>query len=163
MKRQRKKHTKPFRPWDKTRIDKERKLMDTYGLRRKKELWRVESILRNYRRMARNLAAKIDKEQEKVLLDKVFREGLLEKGQELDDVLALNTEKLLERRLQTMVFRKNLSTTPKQARQLIVHGHIAVDDRRIVWPSMIINRELEDKIKFYGKSKIKSVKDGKTK
>lgn len=163
MKRQRKKHTKPFRPWDKTRIDEERKLMDTYGLRRKKELWRMESILRNYRRMARNLAAKIDKKQEKVLLDKVYREGLLEKGQELDDVLALNTEKLLERRLQTMVFRKKLSTTPKQARQLIVHGHIAVDDRRIVWPSMIINRELEDKIKFYGKTKVKTVKDGKTK
>ena len=163
MKRQRKKYTKPFRPWDKTRIEDERKIMDSYGLKRKKEMWKLESILRNYRQMARNLAASVDKEQEKILLDKLYREGLLQKNAGLDDVLALNIEKLLERRLQTMVFRKNLATTPKQARQLIVHGHIAVEGRRAVWPNTIINRALEDKISFYNKSKIKGVKIGETK
>jgi len=163
MKRQRKKYTKPFRPWDKTRIEDERKIMDSYGLKRKKEMWKLESILRNYRQMARNLAASVDKEQEKILLDKLYREGLLQKNAGLDDVLALNIEKLLERRLQTMVFRKNLATTPKQARQLIVHGHIAVEGRRVVWPNTIINRALEDKISFYNKSKIKGVKIGETK
>ena len=163
MKRQKKKYTKPFRPWDKTRIEQERKIMDTHGLRRKKELWRLESILRNYRQMGRKLAANIDKEQEKILLDKLYREGLLQKNAGLDDVLALNIEKLLERRLQTMVFRKNIATTPRQARQFIVHGHIAVGGRRVVWPNTIINRAMEDKINFYQKSKVKGVKIGKTK
>ena len=88
---------------------------------------------------------------------------MLQKNAELDDVLALNIEKLLERRLQTMVFRKNIATTPRQARQFIVHGHIAVEGRRVVWPNTIINRALEDKINFYQKSKVKGVKIGKTK
>lgn len=158
MKRQKRKYTKPFRPWDKTRIEEEAKLMNDYGLRRKKELWRLESIIRNYRGTARQLAAKLDKEQEKILLDKLFRDGLLKKDAELDDVLALNLERLLERRLQTMVFRKKISTTPKQARQFIVHGHIAVGGRKVRWPNMLINRAMEDKISFYEKSKIKGVK-----
>jgi small subunit ribosomal protein S4 len=161
MRRQRKKYSKPLKPWDKVRIEEERKLMDDYGLRRKRELWLLESILRNYRRMARNLAASIDKEKEKILLDKLYREGLLKKNAGLDDVLALNIEKLLERRLQTMVFRKGFSSTPKQARQFIVHGHIAVDNRKIVWPSMLISRDLEDKINFYGRSKVRGVKSEK--
>jgi small subunit ribosomal protein S4 len=161
MRKQRKKYSKPLKPWDKVRIEEERKLMDDYGLRRKRELWLLESILRNYRRMARNLAASIDKEKEKILLDKLYREGLLKKNAGLDDVLALNIEKLLERRLQTMVFRKGFSSTPKQARQFIVHGHIAVDNRKIVWPSMLISKDLEDKINFYGRSKVKGVKSEK--
>lgn len=158
MKRQAKKYIKPFRPWDKTRIEEERKLMNDYGLRRKKELWRMESIIRNYRRIARQLAANPDKEKEKMFLDKLFADGLLKKGADLDDILELNIGDILERRLQTIVMRKNISTTAKQARQFIVHGHIAVNERRVVWPSMLINRAMEDKIKFYGKSKIKDVK-----
>jgi len=158
MRRQKKKYVKPFRPWDKTRIEKERKLMDEYGLRRKKELWRMESIIRNYRRMARYLAAHPDKEKEEMLLTKLFNDGFLKKGADLDDILELNIIGILERRLQTMVMRKNISTTAKQARQFIVHGHIAVNERRIVWPNMLINRAMEDKIKFYERSKIKGVK-----
>ncbi len=50
MKKQRKKYERPKRPWDKERIESEKKLKETYGLRRKNEIWRAESILRNYRR-----------------------------------------------------------------------------------------------------------------
>ena len=74
MKRQQKKYEKPLRPWDKGRIETEKKLKQDYGLRRKKEIWRAESILRNYRRLARNLAAKRDKPKEKILLDKLTQE-----------------------------------------------------------------------------------------
>jgi small subunit ribosomal protein S4 len=151
VKRQKKKYEKPFRPWDRTRIEAEKKIKQNYGLRRKKEIWRAESILRNYRRQARNLAAKKDKEKEKILLDKLVKIGLLNTGADLDDVLALNVEKLLERRLQTLTFKKGIARTPKQARQLIVHGHVAIDGRRVRWPGVIVPVSEEGKIKFYGK------------
>jgi len=158
MKKSKKKFEKPLRPWDKTRIDEERKIVQDYGLRRKKEIWKAESILRNYRRIARTLAASRNKEKEKILLDKLFRIGLISKGDDLDDVLALTIEKLLERRLQTLVLKKGLAQTPVQARQFVVHGHIAVDGRKIRWPSMIIPISEENKISLYEKSKIKGVK-----
>jgi len=149
MRRLKKKYKKPRKPWDKARIEKEKELMKKYGLRRKREIWRAEAILRNFRRRARELAAKKDKEAEKILLDKLYRLGLLGKNATLDDVLSLTIEDILERRLQTMVFKKNLANTPKHARQLIVHGHIAVDGRRTIYPSFLVTRELEDKISFY--------------
>ena len=158
MKKQKKKFEKPLRPWDKTRIEEERKIVQTYGLRRKREIWRTESILRNYRRIARNLAAKRDKEKEKILLDKLFRMGLISKDANLDDVLALTIEKLLDRRLQTLVFKKGLASTPKQARQFIIHGHIALDGRRVKWPSTIVLITEENKISLYEKSTKKGVK-----
>jgi small subunit ribosomal protein S4 len=134
MKRQKKKYEKPLRPWDRTRLEAEKKIKQNYGLRRKKEIWRAESILRNYRRLARNLAAKKDKEKEKILLDKLVKIGLLNPTADLDDVLALTVENLLDRRLQTLTYRKGISKTAKQARQLIVHGHIAINGRRVRWP-----------------------------
>ena len=158
MKKQKKKFEKPLRPWDKTRIEEERKIVQSYGLRRKREIWRTESILRNYRRIARNLAARRDKEKEKILLDKIFKMGLISKDANLDDVLVLTIENLLERRLQTLVFKKGLASTPKQARQFIVHGHVAVDGRIVKWPSMIIPISEENKISLYEKSKTKGVK-----
>lgn len=154
MKRQKKKFEKPLRPWDRVRIESDKKIIKDYGLRRKKEIWRAENIIRNYRRLARNLAARRDKEKEKILLDKIFRMGLISKDASLDDVLALTVEKILERRLQTFVFKKGLASTLRQARQFIVHGHITLDGRRIKWPSVLIQTDEENKIGVHGKSKI---------
>jgi len=155
MKKQKRKFERPLKLWSKTRIEEEKKLLRDYGLRRKHEIWRAESILRNYRRIARGLAARKDKEMEKILLDKLFNMGLIKKDASLDDVLALTIERSLDRRLQTLVFRKGLANTLKQARQYIVHGHIAVDNRKVMWPSMIVEVDKEGKIGFYEKSKIK--------
>jgi small subunit ribosomal protein S4 len=155
MKKQRKKFERPLKPWEKERRETERKLLQDYGLRRKHEIWRLESILRNYRRIARNLAARRDKEKEKILLDKLFKMGLINKDASLDNVLALKIENILDRRLQTLVFRKGLANTPKRARQFIVHGHIALDSRRTRWPSMLVPIDEEGKIGFYEKSKMK--------
>jgi small subunit ribosomal protein S4 len=150
MKRQKSKYETPKRPWDKANLEAEKKIKQEYGLRRKKELWREESILRNYRRLARNLAASRDLDKEKILIDKLVKIGLLHPSADLDDVLALRTESILERRLQTLVFKKGLATTVKQARQLIVHGHIAVDGRKSKWPGMIVQVADDGKIGFYG-------------
>ena len=155
MKRQRKKYEKPLRPWDKTGIEIEKKLKKDYGLRRKREIRVAESILRNYRGLARDLAAKKNKEKEKILLDKVVKMGLINPDASLDNVLALTVEKILDRRLQTLVYKKGLCHSLGQARQYIVHGHIAVNGRRIRWPSLLVPLSEESKISFYEKSKIR--------
>ena len=155
MKRQQKKFARPLRPWSRSNIEAEKKIKQDYGLRRKKEIWRAESILRNYRRIARSLAAKRDKEKEKILLDKLLKMGLIKTESSLDNVLALNIENILERRLQTLVFKRGLAHTPKQARQMIVHGHVALDGRRTRWPSVLVPLSEEGKISLYEKSKLK--------
>jgi small subunit ribosomal protein S4 len=155
MRKIKKKYQKPRSRWDSERIKKENELMKTYGLSEKSDVWKVESILRSFRRRARGLAAKRDKVQEKILIDKLHRMGLLEKDAGLDAVLSLTSENLLERRLQTLVFKKSLSNTIRHARQLITHGHIIVDGRKIVYPSFIVTRELEDKIVLYKNPNLK--------
>jgi len=150
-----KKLKKPRAPWDKERINKENELIKVYGLRRKREIWKAESSLRSFRGRARDLAAKKGKTQEKVLLEKLHKMGLLGKDASLDDVLGLTVENILDRRLQTFVFKNKLANTLKQARQLITHGHVAVDGRRIIYPSFTITRDLEKKISMYSGSSIK--------
>jgi len=139
-----------MRLWDRARIEAEKKIEQSYGLRRKKELWRAESILRNYRGIARGLAASKDKEKEKILIAKLAKMGLLSLTASLDDVLALTVENLLERRLQTLAYRKGLAKTAKEARQMIVHGHVAVNEKRVVWPGMLVMLDDESRIKYYG-------------
>ena len=72
----------------------------------------------------------------------------------LEDVLALETEDVLERRLQTQVHKKKLSNSLKHARQLIVHGHIAINDRRVTIPSYKVSLEEERGIGYYGHASI---------
>lgn len=145
MKRFRKKYKKPFKPFDKERIQKEKELMKKYGLRRKKEIWKAETILRNFRRIARKLRAERSEKLEKDLLQKLHKLGILE-SENIEDVLNLNVEDILKRRLQTIVYTKGLARTPKHARQLIVHGHILINGRKVTFPSYLVTKFEEDKI-----------------
>src|SRR3990172_8373778 len=126
MKRQQKKYERPLRPWDRSRIEAEKKIKKDYGLRRKREIWKAQAILRNFRRLAREMRAKKDKEREKILIGKLNKLGLVNINANLDDVLVLNVQNILDRRLQTIVHRKGLANSLIQARQFIVHGHIAL-------------------------------------
>ncbi|MCD6434095.1 MAG: 30S ribosomal protein S4 [Candidatus Diapherotrites archaeon] len=151
-KKTRKKYNKPKKRWDKARIEREKKLMQEYGLKNKKELYRFESMLRNKRATARRLLALSAEERlkrEKELIQSLYRIGILPQNATLDDVLSLSLESFLERRLQTIVLRKGLARTIKQARQFIVHGHIALNGRKITAPSYIVKRGEEDKIDFF--------------
>ena len=49
-----------------------------------------------------------------------------------------NLLNLLERRLDNVIFRLKLATTRSQARQIIVHGHIKVNGRKVTSPSYLI-------------------------
>ncbi|MEM4138083.1 MAG: 30S ribosomal protein S4, partial [Sulfolobaceae archaeon] len=92
----------------------------------------------------------------KQLISKLYRIGLLNsENATLDEILGLTEENLLERRLQTIVYKKGLARTIWQARQLIVHGHIAISGRRVTSPGYIVSREEEDLIDYYPTSPFK--------
>ncbi|TRM73320.1 30S ribosomal protein S4, partial [Sulfolobus sp. A20-N-F8] len=95
--------------------------------------------------------------REKQLVGKLAKIGLL-KGENstVDDILSLTEENLLERRLQTLVYKKGLANTVYQARQLIVHGHIAIGGKRVTSPGYIVSVDEEDLIDYYATSPFKS-------
>ncbi|MFH1240536.1 MAG: 30S ribosomal protein S4 [Candidatus Diapherotrites archaeon] len=144
----------PAKPWDKTRLDEERIIKAKYALKNKRELWKSETTLRRKRKNARNLLALPLEERlkrEKELLGSLNKLGLLSREAALDDILSLKSDSLLERRLQTIVWRKGLAATPTQARQFIVHGHISVDGKKLDRPSYLVKKDEEGKIAYHKK------------
>ena len=146
----------PSHPWQKNRIDEERNLTHQYGLKSKKEIWKADTKVREMRRQARKLTAKASDEQAQkernLLLNKLNRLGMLEQNSGLEDVLTMSPENILDRRLQTQVYLQGLASTVKQARQLIVHGHISVEGAVNRVPGMIITRIQEKDITYSSSS-----------
>jgi small subunit ribosomal protein S4 len=145
------KYERPKMPWNKQDITQRNELCKKYGLKNKKELWIAEAFLRRKRKVARELLAlpleqRLERQRE--LIDSLVRIGLLKKDSTLNDVLTLTVEDILERRLQTLVWRKGLARTPKQARQLVVHGHIVIGDEKVSVPGYIVRKDEEGQIKF---------------
>jgi len=149
--RHRKKYSTPRHPWEKSRMDAEDELLRKYGMRRKREVWRAETVLRNFRRQARLLLSASGAQAEREagqLLSRLRRLGLIGSEGTLDDVLGLSIEDILNRRLQTIVHKKGLANSPRQARQLIVHGHIQIGGRKVTVPSYLVTAEEEGKIGY---------------
>lgn len=146
MKRQRRKYQLPKRPWDRERLETEKELVKKFGLKSKRELWKAQALLRKYRSLARELVAKSSKDKEDILKQKLMRLNILSQDGTLDSVLSLTVEDFLNRRLQTVIFKKNLANTPKQARQFITHGNVVIDDKKIVYPSYLVTSDEESKI-----------------
>lgn len=150
-KRIRKKYKTPRQPFDRQRIDHDIQIVGKYGLRNKKAVWKHSTMLRNFRGNARKLLSLDDEDRkigEQELLGRLQRMGLLSKKATLDDVLSLKIESFLERRLQTLVFKKGLATTPHHARQMIVHGHILIGERIAKSPSYIVSPTEESLLTF---------------
>ncbi|WP_297217244.1 30S ribosomal protein S4 [Thermoplasma sp.] len=149
-----KKYSTPRHPWEKERIDEENKIVVKYGLKNKKEIWRSEALLSSIRSQARYLRARLRtndvnaQKQLERMIKRLSRYKLLSENANLDDVLSLTVENILDRRLQTIVFRKNLAISVRQARQLITHGHISVAGRRVTVPGMLVEAKDEDAITF---------------
>ncbi len=154
----RKKWIGPKHPWRKEVLEEEMILMGKYGLRNKRELWIAKTLAREFRHRARALLALPEKDrkvQEKALLNRLYHLGVLPENATLDDVLGLTAEHILKRRLQTIVYEKGLARTIYQARQLIVHGHIAIGGRRVNAPGYLVKREEEDLVDYYSISPFK--------
>jgi small subunit ribosomal protein S4 len=156
-KKQRKKYETPRFPWRTDVLQEELKLLGQYGLRNKHELWRHETMLSKFRGIARSLIGKAPEERGKMeqeLLTRLKKLGVLPETAVLDDVLDLTVEDILERRLQTIVFRKGLAKTIHQARQLITHGHISIGKQRVTVPGYMVTREEENQIAYTPQSPI---------
>ena len=148
-KKQRKKYKNPRFTWSKSTLDAELRILGEYGLRNKKELRHHHFALVKYRTLARKMLAKTQTERaamEKQVLDKLISLRMVPENSSLDEILDLTIDNILERRLQTLVYRKGLSKTPQQARQLIVHGHITVNGEKVTSPSYLVNAEEERNI-----------------
>ena len=85
-------------------------------------------------------------------MDRLHRIGILPEEAELDDVLDMSLEDILERRLQTIVFQRGLAQSIQQARQLIAHGHISIDGRKVSSPSYLVLKDEEEKMAYSAKS-----------
>jgi len=148
----RKTYKNPRKPWDKPRMDKESQLKKEYYFKTKTELWKLKSKIGWFRKYARKLVTirNTEKgiEQSKEFIKKLEKDGLLKSGSVLEDVLGLKIEDVLERRLQTIVVRKGLSNTMKQARQLIIHGHILIGDKKVTSPNHIVTIKEEESIRY---------------
>ena len=159
----RKKYETPSHPWQEDRIKLENELIRKYGLKNKREVWKTQTKLRKYRSQARELLAKVatgdaqSKKESEQLLIHLNRLNVLPPNSTLDDVLTLDTESILSRRLQTLAYLKGLANTSNQARQLISHGHIAIGDRRVTVPGYIVTKDEEGEIGYTSDSPLNDV------
>ena len=71
------------------------------------------------------------------LLEKQFR-GYYDRAKKMEGITGENLLILLERRIDNVVFRLGLANTRRQARQIVRHGHIAVNGKRLDIPSALV-------------------------
>ncbi len=153
-KRLRKKFENPKKLWDETRLKEERELVDFYGLKNMRELWKAQTILRKIRRDARrllsgkgtNLTERADR-----LITRCKKYFINKSDLKIEDILGLKVTDLLERRLQTIVWRKHFGVTPNMSRQIVIHGHIAIDEEKVNIPSYLVSFSEESKLNWFGK------------
>jgi len=154
----RQRYSTPSHPWDGPRILEEHQMLRKYGLKNKRELWKSETMLSDLRGQARELQARLRSEDEQAvierdaLLGRLKRLGLLHGDATLNDVLILDLEAVLARRLQTLIYLKGLARTMKQARQFITHGHIAINGRKVNVPGYLVPESEVGAIAYYAGS-----------
>lgn len=133
----------PRKLYDKIRIKDENKLVEIYGLKNKREIWKAEAKVKYYRNRAKLLITS-DKEEQENFFAKLNGLGLNVKS--IAEVLALNKEDVLKRRLSTIVWKKGLAKTARHARQLITHKKVLVEGSAVDVPSYLVPVIYEDKI-----------------
>lgn len=155
IRKPKKKYIPPGHPWQKTRLAEELIYVGEYGLRNKRELWKHRTQLTQFRGTARDLVALPLEERELregQLLGRLNRLALINENSQLDDILNLTIRDVLERRLQTQVLRQGLAKSMHHARQLIVHGHVVLDNHRVTSPSMLLYRGQEKQLAYASNS-----------
>ena len=123
--------------------------MGSYGLRNKRELWKSQTEIARIRNQARfllSLPIEVRSEKETNLLNYLLRLGIVADGSTLDDILNLKIEDILERRLQTIVMKRSNLKSPYQARQIVVHGHVSIGNRKINLPGYLVKKDEETQI-----------------
>jgi len=155
IKKIRKKYSKPSHPWRIARIDEENALGKEYGNPKKTEIWKNISKLESFKNQAKKLSTLNNpqsvKEKENLFL-KLQGYNLIKQGDSSDAILGVTLKDILNRRLQTIIFKKGLAKSMKQARQLIVHRHILIHNTIVSSPSYLVRVSEENSIEISPKS-----------
>jgi len=141
--RSKKIYNRPKKMFDKKIMSEEQALVKRYGLKNRREVWKAGFAIGKIRDIAKKLIGGSDEDKEK------FVKQQKEKGfpvETIADVLALNTEDYLKRRLQSILVKKGLCTKPKQARQFITHKHVSINKNIINAPSHLTTAKEEQEI-----------------
>ena len=160
-------YKRPKMPFEKERLDEELNSVGKYGLKNKREYLTAQYALAKIRKAARELLT-LDKNDSRrvfegeALLKRMIRLGVLKPEQaSLDFVLGLKTEQLLERRLQTVVFKRHMANSVHHARVLIRQRHIAVGKQLVNIPSFLVRVSSEPHVQHSVTSCIKTGRPGR--
>ncbi len=159
--RNRRQYDKPKDMWNLQRINADNEILEEFGLKNMKELWKVQSELSRIRSNVRTLLSGTSEQNTKVqenILTRLSKYGIATKTSTLDNLLDLKENAFLSRRLQSLVFKRGLSKTIKQSRQLIVHGYISIGGKRVNRPGYLVSVDEESKIGYYKPIDIAGVK-----
>ncbi len=146
----RKKYVRSKLMWNAARIDRDHELKEKYGLKNLRELWKTTTEVSRIRRNAREVLSNRSTEKVgKEIIARLSRYNIVAKEAKIDDLLGITPEAILNRRLQSVVFRNGLARTPKQARQLIAHGFIAINGRKVKSAGYMVLADEEARIGYY--------------
>lgn len=154
--KQRKTFATPSHPWNKDRIEEEKEFTKAYGLMNKREIYKANSILKGYLKLAKRFATiKTDQDEleKSHFLAKLQSFGFTDTN-DVSKALDLTLKEILERRLETIIHRKGLARSMKQARQFITHRHIIIGKKKITMPSYMVTLDEEKQISFVENSEL---------
>ena len=143
MIRKSKRYSRPKKLYQTGRIKEENALLEKYGLKNKREVWKALAKVNYYRSRAKALV-RAPSEEQQVLFAKLQHIGL--KAETIADVLALKLDDLLQRRLPSIVARKGFATTPQHARQMVIHKKVTIAGKVVNIPSYIVSIDEESAI-----------------
>lgn len=159
----------PRKPYDKDRLLAELKTLGHYGLRNKRETWRVQLTLAKLRKAARELLTLQEDDPRRTfegdaLIRRIVKLGLLKDNErKLDYVLGLTIGQFLDRRLQTQVTKRKLARSMHQSRVMIRQRHIAVGKQLVNIPSYMVRVSSEPHIQLAPTSVLKTAAMGRMK